>query len=373
MKVMRTGFAQKWKAAATSTLLSCIAAAAVLVALFPTSWLRAQVTPISIRHSVACRECRVEFTKLATLGKPTDSVLISGSFTLDRDSRGRFYTSSDYSQVIVYDAHGNFLRTIGRPGDGPGELGRVSELIARAGFVRSPIVSVTVDKADTIFVYHPPKITVFSPNYKYVRTITLTPGVGNILHGPWRLADGSFVLGGDYRHDPALIGYSIHVATPDGRITRNLGVETQVTPQTRIPLLSELRIATDGRSIWSVYGYSFDQWRIADNAHLAKLTITDVPWLERPQAAGVPPVNIQFVGMDSSERIWSIGRLRSPSQKNSDRILELFDTRTRTVLSSQKISTFMKLFPKGDASYTLERNADGVAIVTAFSFRLVGR
>jgi hypothetical protein len=73
--------------------------------------------PRRVKHQVDCATCRVEFTPIATIGKASDPALISQFSSTDRDSRGRFYAFSDYSQVIVYDERGAFMRTIGREGD----------------------------------------------------------------------------------------------------------------------------------------------------------------------------------------------------------------------------------------------------------------
>jgi hypothetical protein len=50
-----------------------------------------------------------------------DRVELIGTY-IARDASGRFYTNSQRGSVHVWDDNGNYLRTIGRAGDGPGEF-----------------------------------------------------------------------------------------------------------------------------------------------------------------------------------------------------------------------------------------------------------
>ena len=103
-----------------------------------------------------------------------------------RDSRGRLYSSGGRgweAMVVVWDAKGKYLRTIGRKGEGPGEF-------------EGGAVTLNIDGRDYLYVrdYHTWKI--FAPDHEFVRTIQ-AEGAGSDI---WRTAilDDESVLEGNW-------------------------------------------------------------------------------------------------------------------------------------------------------------------------------
>lgn len=100
------------------------------------------------------------------------------------DSNGTIYVlQRDAAEIVLFDADGGYLRTIGRAGVGPGEF---------AAPIRLGVFH------DSLWVLDPMRnrIIWFSLNAEYRRTVTIRPswrdsvGTGNVLAGP--LADGHF-------------------------------------------------------------------------------------------------------------------------------------------------------------------------------------
>jgi hypothetical protein len=157
--------------------------------------LEAQPAVVSrVKHTVACRTCRVEFTRLATLGSRGDSALPSQFSIPERDSQGRFYMFSDQSQVLIYDSTGHLVRFFGRQGGGPGEFSGLPRSFG--GVSRGTISRVMIGRGDTLMVIHHPSISVFAPfpRLTHVRTVRMPAGSQPLRS--FTMADGTVLVGG---------------------------------------------------------------------------------------------------------------------------------------------------------------------------------
>ena len=78
-----------------------------------------------------CENCTVAFTKVVSIGQPSDPLLIGDDPVIARSEQGEFFvTSADRTQVIGYRVRdGRFLRVTGHKGDGPGEYERIDRLL----------------------------------------------------------------------------------------------------------------------------------------------------------------------------------------------------------------------------------------------------
>jgi hypothetical protein len=248
--------------------------------------LAAQGSETSVVYRPPCSTCIVEFAAIATLGSTTDPQEISQYTSIDRDSQGRYYAFSDYSQVLVYDQRGRFLQTIGRSGSGPGELG---SMMACPGTntTRSSISQVSIGSGDTIIVFHGLNISLFSPTFEFVRRISVTP-VGTSLHSLSRLSDGRWLLGGDFRREPSHAGRSIHIADASGRVTRSIGPDAGLQPGRGAYLFPSTGFKLDpsGETVWFTRGYSLERWRLSDSVPEVTIGVREVPWLEGTAEAG---------------------------------------------------------------------------------------
>ena len=340
--------------------------------------LAAQPRPRRIDYKVACPTCRVELTPVATLGNRSDPAGIGDNPVLARDRQGRFFALSDNFQVLVYDARGKFLQAVGRRGDGPGEFN------ARGPLAR--INDVAIGRGDSLFVFHPPLISVFSPRLAFVRTITMQQPLGNLgsIHP---LADGSWIIGAGIRRPPHT-GRIVHIMNDDGTIRRSLGPEQ--VPTADRPLLAVWRftLSPDQRTAWfgpQGHEYAFDPWRI-DDVQVGPFVVEGAPYLPEPsyetrRGRGARPLRVavgggvvQLMGIDTLGQLWMSGR--PPQPDSVTRYLEVVDPRTGAVRSSQKVPASMwpmRMLRTGDLAYTFTVTEDGFVSITVWSYRFVNR
>jgi hypothetical protein len=124
-------------------------------------------------------------------GQPDQELDPQGPFhNAARMSDGRFVAVSNHD-LKMYGQEGEFIRTIGRQGEGPGEFGQVR--------------SVCIATGDTVVAVHysRPSISVFTPDGEHVRTLNVNEGYVN---GSGCFADGSVLVVADLRarHDSDL-------------------------------------------------------------------------------------------------------------------------------------------------------------------------
>ena len=127
-----------------------------------------------IIREAACSNCRVVAESIATIPHPDDTVAIRGEIIPTIDSRGRFYIAAKSGgAILAFGPNGRLLQSIGKAGNGPGELARVEDIYAGTG--------------DTLFVSDGRQIHVFSPDYSQVREFVAGEGgsglFGTILSG----------------------------------------------------------------------------------------------------------------------------------------------------------------------------------------------
>ena len=127
--------------------------------------------------------CRLSFRETAVVlrGDANGPAPYPGRYVA-RDSRGRFITSiaGDNSRVAIWNPDGSFNRTLGEPGQGPGE-------IPAAGF--EPVVF--IDSRDWLYVRTGgQQWTIFNADYEYVRRVAI-PSRGqfgsNLVFAPGRI------------------------------------------------------------------------------------------------------------------------------------------------------------------------------------------
>jgi hypothetical protein len=119
---------------------------ALVLAAAPT---RGQVREIVVSGAPHCSGCRIELERVVTIGSTADENLYRQMSLLVQGPGPAYYVTSSYTPgvILVYDAAGRFLRTIGRSGGGPGELGG------------EPLLRVTPE--DSLHVVSNGRLTVF--------------------------------------------------------------------------------------------------------------------------------------------------------------------------------------------------------------------
>jgi hypothetical protein len=198
-----------------------------------------------------------------------------------RDSRGNIYVLSSVLPQ-VFDSSGRFVRTLGRIGDGPGEL-RVPSSLA-------------IDRGDSITVVdaRSSKLSVFEPGGRFAHSLTILPTA--TLFAAAFLPSGSLVgVGGR-----AGSGTPFHVVGSNGRVIRSFGNAGAALPS--------IAAGSDG-SIWAAYNWHRIDHFDSTGTLLARYTI-DADWF--PPGNGdwtvnpkdPPPAETRKISVDESGLVW---------------------------------------------------------------------
>ena len=229
-----------------------------------------------------CRTCEIVVEQVAVLGHDDDPASIRpdpGPCVVGRLSTGEFVSSGlvGGGQLFVYDESGRAVRSIGRRGEGPGELK------GNQWFV--------VGAMDTLFVLGWTRLTTFDPTGRHVESLS--------FRIPWtfwsfaRLRDGGFVF-----HTPA--------HTMDEPVIRILDAGgTEVDAHGRpSPAMVELQMAdldyrmvgpAESGGYWTakVWSYEMSRWR---SPGVRDLTIVRrVEWFPDGEPASWEEVDAWYV------------------------------------------------------------------------------
>jgi 6-bladed beta-propeller len=140
-----------------------VATAFFAVILGPANAADAQ-TPVAITSDVACESCRLELTRVAVLGTAEGPGALAGEpSSVSRNSKGDLFVSQyvNGTEILVFDASGAHLETVGRAGDGPGEYRYIAKLV--------------VGPIDSVYVFDNggARLTVLAPDRSYARASQL--------------------------------------------------------------------------------------------------------------------------------------------------------------------------------------------------------
>jgi hypothetical protein len=236
-----------------------------------------------------------------------------------------------------------------------------------------------------LIAFHPPSVSVFSPQYAFVRSGRLASR-GTSYGALYPLRDGTWLLGARIP-TPELIGLSIHISDGNAAILRSVGRLDTITPGAPGIGIPNFRLTADQQTIWIANGYSLGRWRLRDNAHLEQIEVHDIPWMKPPvyrtvRGRGGQPTQVRvggttvmLTGADTSGRLWMYGRTTDSLTNSTEvpQVLELLDPRTGTVVTSQPMPYAIQLLPSGDLAFSGALDERGVLTITVWSFRIVGR
>jgi len=136
----------------------------------------------------ACADCEIDLVEVAVLGDPADPASVwegagQAPCVVGRMNSGEFLVSAPVGggEILVYEAEGPSTRSIGHPGEGPGEFGSHLRL--------------TVGPGDTLYVLDEdsPRLQVLTPFGGYVRS----------LNFPWRVSTFALLPTGEIVIHPA--------------------------------------------------------------------------------------------------------------------------------------------------------------------------
>jgi hypothetical protein len=216
-----------------------------------------------IARSAECAGCEVTIDYLGQLGSNADTVLLSSESMIVARKDGGFIlapTARD-GEAAAFDSLNAVARSYGRLGGGPGENGRImnvlpwrGDTILFAGFDRLTFLTGDDGHGRTARLERP------SPSH---RTVAL-PGVSTIVRNYTYPPDHQFI-----------------VFSEDGTILSQLGNAWRASTGGDVyDALAELGPAGDSAQFWSApqrYRMHADLWSAVDGTHLRRFR-DSVPW-----------------------------------------------------------------------------------------------
>lgn len=229
-------------------------------------------------------------------------------YTLAEDSQGRIYSGgtpqTGHSTVLVWTPDGQFEGTLGRPGQGPGELS-----------VRGILGLFAVGRGDSLFVKDDARWSVFDGSHRFARVISgAAIRVRDGRRSTRLLPTGEFLIA-----EPASGGAAdrwFHIADAEGNWLRSFGPkQASSSPQGRYRAL-----AFDGDStFWAAPpngapdGYVLEQW--TTGGRLLRTIGRDVGWLEdaRVDQPGQQPLPVfDRLILDDRGLLWIAMAVKDP-------------------------------------------------------------
>lgn len=287
---------------------------------------------VVIAGDPVCQMCEIILEEVAVLGHVDDSASFRpdpGPCAMGQLSTGEFISSGlvGGGQIFVYDESGRPVRTIGRRGEGPGEL--------------MGNQWVMVGAKDTLFVLGWTRLVAFDPNGRYLQSLS--------FRIPWtywsfaRLRDGGFVF-----HTPAhtVEGPLIRVVGGDGAETGAHGSPSVEMVERQMPDLDYRGVSASrfgGYWTTKVWTYEMSRWRSPGVRDLN--IVRRVEWF-RPNepmswgemdawhVATPPPRRLYHIWEDREGLLWTYtlvpderwGPEPEPDRIDAGWILRTFDT-----------------------------------------------
>ncbi len=355
---------------------NAIALSLLLAVVSMTTTAAAQTAPrsVTVRGAPSCGTCTIELTKIATIGKADDPVLLLNYSEVERGPRNSLIVVNSIGNspsVLVFDSAGRYLRQIGRTGEGPGEFSGWAWYLG-------------MGPGDSLYFrdrgnrYH-----VFSPSFDFGRQINYSDfNVYPLL----ALPNGSFVVrtyprrGQPYTHPAQLI-------SPEGALIRAFGFitpeESDVTPPLsgRFYALNRARdrILVARRNQYDIQRFTLNGER--DLILKVENSPWMIPWLQDPTSPFTEVDDLRDAGQG---RIWVIGRTPAVGAARFTRantaswgirreetlstVIEIIDVERGTLIASRKFEREMYFFV--DHDHVVRQKQDAAGIISFDLFRI---
>ena len=338
-------------------------------------------THIVIAGEPTCPGCTIALVDVAELGSPDDpaSVRPDGAARMclvARHGAGRYLMSGPVGggQVFVYSADGQWLESLGRAGEGPGEFGRNLALVP--------------GPADSVYVVDNSqyRVSLLDPDGDFVRSFMI-PGQA-VAHAA--LASGNLLFhfrpSGRPGDDRALF----HMMDPSGQPLARFGTSTREDVETDQWVVSSH--PTGGFWTGSVWKYELFRWQNPDS--LVQTVTREVDWFPpggewSPElyASEPPPPQLMHVTVDERGMVWTYSwvpdanwqpnesRPATPewSRRNFDTIVEVIDLTEGSVIAAERSDEMLGHACKGNLAYAIVETAAGDMRVRVLEPRLIGR
>ncbi len=262
-----------------------------------------------ITATPACGACGVSVRPVATLDHREWN--LAGFIAVAGRAGGRFFVAPTGPTVYAFDSRGQFQRTLGRRGQGPGEF----QIIRR----------LHVDAGDSLLVFDELRRYVkFGPDDAHVRTqsLTYTPTSAASLR------DGRMVLAvpGRSRSDA---GVPLHLVSPTGQIVRSFGANPPILDPAFPALANRVVAAAADGTVWSVMvdRYVLERWD--QTGRLIQRLERPVAWFPPPQKPrprpkgqegqtrrykmDAPPASrVRSLQLDQAGHLWVLSAVADP-------------------------------------------------------------
>jgi hypothetical protein len=323
-----------------------------------------------------CR-CTIAMQRVATLGSENDDVSLAASSVLANGSKGQFATAATFafSSVALYGPTGAPVGTAGRAGQGPGEFERIRYVRFTAG--------------DSLLIMDRIRLSLFSPDARYVRTGRLPPGVQAFTFAV--LPDGRVVVNNYFPTHP-----SFAVMSRDLTFVREFGARTASdSPMDSDAILYALAPMRDGRfaAVRRNYKFGIEVWDASGKLSQEWLEPPTwyAPWTRDDRLAGGwrgrPHPVVMGAFVDAQHRLWVTALVADAAwkpwptgapatggregmagtplpigdyPKHYDTIIEVFDLSTGRSLTSQRFDEYLPWLTETGLVYGIREGPTGL-------------
>lgn len=264
---------------------------------------------LEIPDGVACASCQITTRALAKLVVPRDST--DGFPTTVRlDPQARYWVFRRGDMPAVFDSAGQFIRTVGRHGRGPGEFLQPYDAVA---FRRDSLIVLDGDGR---------RATVLAPSLRPVRYLTIPFEMHSPIVVSWPdtiIASGIVPTAGE-------VGWALHrvsFSSKDAAVTKSFGTgDGELRPEGVARMWHWLTPAAGG-FFWSawMYGYTLSQWRA--NGSLIRSLQRRPEWFPSPSPSSLgnpetpPPPFVVGVQQDDDGLLWVFVHVPAPEWRKA--------------------------------------------------------
>ena len=310
-----------------------------------------------------CPDCRIRFSTVVDVGEGVYGPNRLGNI-VRRDRHGRYWISRTYEEgsVAVYDSAGEFLTTVSRPGEGPGEMRNIR------GMAEGAEGMYLIDAWNH-------RLNVFDDSLRLIRMHPFS----RQLQALEAMDDGTLILW----TTPGMQDPGIRILNDSGGvITTTMGGSTFRSELQRM-LLGDREIAT-GRNgevlVADAASYRITVIRHGEVIH--ELT-SDVDWFdsyaEYSETNRVPLSRLSDIVVDEQNRAWVLISVPNPTFKpdpsvkpasdmidplsrtlnSANTIIEVWDLNTGTLITGMKVSPRLIDFADAHHVYTYIETPSG--------------
>lgn len=354
----------------TSAVWLLVVSALALKLLLPSQTLAVQTTLPDCDSS-----CELRFERVAVLGETTGPGYVGRPVGLVQRADGLYalIDRADQDRVKFYESDGQYLRSFGRRGQGPGEFQTTNHLFLLDG--------------DSVMVHDlgSRRFTVISPDFSVGR---VTPPVdfmpGRLVHVP----DGSWIANARV-FSPSGIGLPLHWLDEDGTVIRSFGADPPIEDLTDSAKIRRRLATSTTRSVWAVHQprYLMEEWS-RDGSQLRN--IERAPSWFPPHEGGVtapdgsPLPYVRVFHQDRNGLLWTVvwvpaddwrdglaagegpqgqpGAVVSDYSRLYDTVIEVIDPDAGRVIRSQRFDVPFWGFVEDGRAYALENVNDGADV-----------